>query len=236
MSNPLPLLVANLKANLTWGEISSWIDKIGPKSNTFKGTVILCPSSPFLKSAAKKIKESSFNIKLGPQDISKFQTGAYTGETAASQIKDFCQFCIVGHSERRKYFTESDLDVSKKLTRLLEAQISPILCISDPNQLQAYFSSNASLKEKSQEIIFVYEPPDAISGGGAYKPESPRTASENAAKFQDLVGQNSIIIYGGSVNPQNVKSFLDKENIHGALVGQASLDPESFGQIVEASN
>jgi len=236
MNNPLPLVVANFKANLTWDEVSGWIGKVGPLSQNFKGTIVLCPSYPFLAQAQRQIKSSSFNIKLGSQDISKFESGAYTGEVSASQIAAICEFAIIGHSERRKYFGEIDSDVSEKLNLLLKNNITPILCISDISQLESYLENGNTIKEKAADIIFVYEPPSAISGGGDFKPEDPQVASENAGKIQDLVGSKIMTIYGGSINADNALSFFEKGNINGGLIGQASLDPQTFGQILEKIN
>ena len=236
MNNPLPLVVANLKANLTWDDISSWLKLIGPASVGFKGTIVLCPSYPFLAQALWQIKASSFNIKLGSQDVSKFETGAYTGEVSASQIADICKYCIIGHSERRKYFNETDSDVSKKLSLLLKNNITPILCISDIGQLESYLENGNVIKENATEIIFVYEPPSAISGGGDYKPEDPQVANENAQKIVNLVGSEVITIYGGSINPQNAQSFLSQNNLNGGLIGQASLSPQTFNDILKIAN
>jgi triosephosphate isomerase len=233
MNNPLPLVVANLKANLTWDEVSQWISKVGPLSQKFKGTIVLCPSYPFLTQALWQIKSSSFNIELGSQDVSKFESGAYTGEVSASQLAGICQFAIVGHSERKKYFQETDSDITKKVSLLLKNNLKPLLCINAINQLEAFLKESTEIKQKASEIIFVYEPPGAISGGGEYKPEEPQVAAANAKKIQEIIGTQVTTIYGGSINPQNAQSLFSIDSLNGGLIGQASVDPLTFCQILE---
>ena len=233
MNNALPLVVANLKANLTWEEVSLWISEVGSISGNYKGTIVLCPSYPFLAQAQWQIKSNSFNIKLGSQDISKFESGAYTGEVSAFQIATICGFAIIGHSERRKYFSETDGDITKKVSLLLKNNIQPLLCVNSLNQLESYLKESAEIKEKASEIIFVYEPPGAISGGGDYKPEDPQVAAANAKKIQEAIGTQVTTIYGGSINPQNAKSFFSMDSLSGGLIGQASVNPQTFCQILE---
>src|SRR3989304_5973341 len=108
MSDPLPLVIANLKANQTWDQMSIWLEEVGPRSNSFSGTVIVCPTFAFLASSAEKIKTAGWKLKLAGQDISKFEQGAYTGEVAASQIADIIHYSIVGHSERRNWPESGD--------------------------------------------------------------------------------------------------------------------------------
>src|SRR3990167_1058842 len=129
MNNPKPIVVANLKANLTWEEVSTWLDKVGQVSKDFKGTIIFCPSYQFLTSVKEKIDRDSINIKLGSQDISKFEQGAYTGEVAASQIAKLVEYAIIGHSERRQNFKEDDKVLEEKVENANAAGIKPIFCV-----------------------------------------------------------------------------------------------------------
>ena len=230
----LPLVVANFKANKTWDEVLDWLEEVGPQANDFPGTIIVCPSMAYVSEASRKIKSASWRIKVAAQDISKFDQGAYTGEVTAAQIADQVNFAIIGHSERRKYSGETDSDVMQKAKSLLKHKISPILCISDIEQLDSYLKEEQEILESLDNIVFVYEPPSAISGGGEYHPQDPQEADTNAAKISDRIGRVVTTIYGGSVNPQNAASFFLQKNIDGGLVGQASLDPQEFLKIVEA--
>ncbi|OGD99196.1 hypothetical protein A3J17_01040 [Candidatus Curtissbacteria bacterium RIFCSPLOWO2_02_FULL_40_11] len=233
MSNPAPVVVANIKSNQTWEESQDWINTVGNRAKDFKGTIIYCPSYPFLSGAKQLIDAKAFSIKLGAQDISKFNGGAYTGAVAASQIKDLVEYAIIGHSERRKHFGETNENVFKKVELALENNITPILCISDISQLGEYLKKGELLKENWDKIIFVFEPPSAISGGGEFKPDDPEDANKNAGEITSKIGKNVTTIYGGSINDSNVKSFFSQNNIHGGLVGQASVKPDSFLKLIE---
>lgn len=235
MNEPQPIVVANFKAHSTWNELSAWIDKVKPNIGDFPGTIILCPSAPFLASTYSKLTSQDSELKLGAQDISKFEEGPYTGEVAASQLAKICQYSIVGHSERRKYFAEGDGDVIQKVDLLLRSDITPILCVSDLTQLDSYVDEGKTVLENAEKIIFVYEPPSAVSQDKAYRPEEPQVASKNAAEISRIFSQNVVTLYGGSINPENVRSFFSRENIAGGLIGQACLDADTFLQLISKS-
>lgn len=234
MNDVLPLVVANLKANKTWDEVSSWIDSVAQTAISFTGTIIFCPSHSFLAAAFAKISQNSLNLKLGSQDISRFEQGAYTGEIAASQIADLAKYAIIGHSERRRYFGETDEQVIEKVKLLLASKITPILCVSDFKQLDTYITKGKVIIDNAAKIVFVYEPPGAISGGGAFRSDSPENANEQTDAIREKIGQKIITLYGGSINSENAHQFFSQENIDGGLVGQASLNPQAFIQILKA--
>src|SRR3990167_7859975 len=239
MNEPRPIVVANFKAHKNWDEMESWIDQVGSSVRDFAGPVIICPSYPILASASSKLNPptggQNSKLKLGAQDISKFEEGPYTGEVSASQLAKICQYAIVGHSERRKYFAEGDGDVIQKVDLLLKSEITPILCVSDLKQLDAYVNEGKTVVDNAQKIIFVYEPPSAISKDRDYRPEDPQVADQNAAEISRIFNQNVLTLYGGSINPENIKAFLSKENIAGGLVGQACLDADTFLQLISKS-
>ncbi len=226
------IFVANWKANITTAEMREWLQKTREALEKSEHEIVICPSFVSLEVAAWELRESK--IKLGAQNVSQFPTGAYTGEVAAAMLKDIVKYCIVGHSERKKYFGEAESDIAEKVKQLLEVGITPILCVAEIEQLTTYMNNYSHIKEGSEKIIFVYEPPSAISGGGDFHPESSDNAANVVKSFKEKIGAETQVLYGGSVNPEVINEFLATE-IDGFLVGKASLDPENFVALVSKS-
>lgn len=218
MNDSLPLVIANLKANKTWEEISLWLDQVGQKSSSFHGTIVLCPSHPFITSAFQKIKSASWRIKLGSQDISKFEQGAYTGEVAASQIANLCHYSIIGHSERRQNFAEDDQVLATKVQNAKKSGLEPIFCIQ-----------GAETKIPDGVTIVAYEPIFAIGTGNPDTPTNARQVVQTVKQKGDR-----LVIYGGSVTKDNAKEYLSSGIIDGLLIGTSSLDPQSLIKIIHS--
>lgn len=219
MIDRLPLVVANHKANCHWQEVKEWIREVGLVAAGFKGTVILCPALPFLAASHQEIKSHNLKIKLGAQDISQFKEGAYTGETTASQLQGLISYSIIGHSERRKNFSEDNTVLQKKVDNALDAEIEPIYCIQ---------SANTPLVKNTQ--IVAYEPPFAIGTG------NPDTV-ESIAKVAQKIKQDTpyIFLYGGSVSMVNASHIIVIPGVDGLLVGATnSLDPQKFVAVLKS--
>ena len=225
--NNKPLIVANWKATKTIQETTAWINQIKNDLDKIDWVeVVVCPPDPFLITVGDLFKDT--NIKVGAQNVSKFTKGSFTGEVTVEMLNGLVSYCIVGHSERRKYFGESDDDVILKVQLLLEHRITPVLCVSDLDQLDSYVQRGKAIIDSAEKIVFVYEPPSAISGGGDYKPEDPNVADENAKKIAEKMLNSKAVLYGGSLNPENVTDFLSQKNIDGGLPGKASTDADDF--------
>lgn len=212
-------IIANWKSNLTSLEANSWLAglKIEDLGLTNK-EIIICPSFtalPILKSLIINRKSS---IKLGAQDLSPFDEGAYTGEVNGKQIKEFAEFVIIGHSERRKNFSESDDILFKKVELANKYGLTPIFCVQG-KEIQIPSNSN----------IVAYEPVNAIGTG---HPDTPESAEKIASFFKKNYNVQHVL-YGGSITSKNVKEFTQMPNIDGVLVGGASLDAQEFYTIIE---
>jgi triosephosphate isomerase (TIM) len=213
-------IIANWKSNKTLTEDLDWLAKVGPelrKSENVK--VVVCPMFDALPEMKKQIQVGNFPIMLGSQDLSPFDTGAYTGEEPAAILKDYVQLSILGHSERRKNFQETDELITDKVKQALEHQIIPLVCVQD---------EDTPVPEGCQ--VIAYEPIFAIGTGN---PDTPQNANEVSGKLNEKNGQNIEVLYGGSVNHDNCKAFLEQDNISGLLIGKSSLDPEEFVKIVQ---
>ncbi len=212
-----------------------------------KSKVIFCPPFPLLAPIYELIKDTQFG--LGGQNLHWEEKGAFTGEVSAAMLKSVgCQYVIIGHSERRKYFHETDEVVNKKLKRALLSGLKQIVCVGETleeresnrtrevvkTQLEGGFKDLK--KEDLAQVIIAYEPVWAIGTGRTATPEQ---AVEVHQFIRELLSQwydadlaaRTIIQYGGSVNDKNAESLLSQEDIDGALVGGASLKAESFAAI-----
>jgi len=230
-------IVGNWKSYKTLTQAKEWLEKfkeLNPQFSPEEKEVIICPSFILLPEIKAFIESNNLPIKLGVQDISPFDEGAYTGAIYARQAKEFVTHALVGHSERRKYFHETDEDVLAKIKQLLAQDITPVLCISDMKQLSFYLQEDDVLLSNADKIIFVYEPPSAISVGGAFHAADPKDIDINTAEIGKMIGKDVVTIYGGSVNPDNAATIFGLEHVHGGLPGQASLDAEKFVQIIKS--
>jgi triosephosphate isomerase len=215
------LIVANWKSNKTSVEATKWLD--GIQSSEFRvqnqenKQAIICPPFTLLPQLSAEIKKAQLPFKLGAQNISTFDEGAFTGEINGKQIKEFAEYVLIGHSERRQNLGETPDMIEKKVVMANKYGLIPILCVQ-----------NESTPIPSGVTIVAYEPPSAIGSG---KPDTP----ENAEKVIQTIKENHTItsvLYGGSVTDENVAAFTQMQNIDGVLIGGASLEPTKFLQIL----
>jgi len=213
--------------------------------------VIICPPFTSLSEASKLVNRSV--IKLGAQNMHFEENGAYTGEISSSMLKSVgCEYVILGHSERRNIFGESDGTINKKIKKALTAGLKPIFCVGELLEERENGTTNDVIKrqllqglegisaEEMKNIIVAYEPVWAIGTG---KTATPAQAQEVHEFIRDLieidysleVAQNLIIQYGGSVKPDNAKELLSQLDIDGALVGGACLKADSFLGIIKSA-
>lgn len=213
-------IVANLKSYKTEAEAKAWLDvfkKINENPQIFaQKEIIICPPFTLLSLFRDFFKENNLPVKIGAQNVSSFDEGAYTGEINAKQIKEFGDYVIIGHSERRSNFKESDDVLSNKVKISFEHGLTPIYCVQDKDTTVPQGVN-----------ILAYEPVFAIGTGN---PDTPENADNIAKSFVD---KNKIVLYGGSVKSENVRSFTKEENVKGVLVGGASLDAQEFIQIIQ---
>lgn len=215
------LICGNWKSNKTTREAAEWVEKF--KQQATNGiaqnvTGIIAPSFPLLSFFKQKITEHNLPLQLAAQDVSPFPFGSYTGAVAALQVKEFAQWVIIGHSERRKYFKEDDQLLANKVDEAKTAGLSIIYCVSGVD----------TLIPEGVDVV-AYEPVAAIGTGQA---ENPSVANEIIAALK-LKSKCSVGIYGGSVTTENVESYISQTAIDGVLPGKASLDPVMFAQLIQ---
>ena len=244
------IVIGNWKMNMTRNETKSLLTLITESVKEPKADVAFAVPHTSMETAETSLKESG--IKLASQNVYFAPRGAYTGEISIEMLKDFdTEYCLVGHSERRKYFFETDEDVNKKVKALLENNISPVVCVGETleqreQNIHLEFIRNQVKKAladidlmKVTDIIIAYEPLWAIGTGVT---ASSMQAEEVCSYIRYIVAEiygvstsnNIRILYGGSVNETNAKELFSMENIDGALVGGASLKP-TFIEIIRAA-
>lgn len=216
------LIAANWKSNMTKDEAKIWLEEFSIEEHPQGVEIVLLAPFTLLDMVSSYVKVNSLPIQIGAQDVSPFDKGPFTGEVTAEQIKEFGSYVLIGHSERRSNFSESEDMVNKKIERAKNAELKTIVCVSNLDQLN---------KLPDGEMVIAYEPPGAIStsGPGAHA-EDPHAVAEFVKKISEK--RQGLIIYGGSVNPDDVRNYTNIDNITGALVGAKSLDPQSFSSVI----
>ncbi|MDQ5950739.1 MAG: triosephosphate isomerase [Patescibacteria group bacterium] len=217
------LIIANWKSNKTQQSALEWCQKYNPPNNQTV-EIIVAPSFPLLTLVREHLPAS---IKLAAQDVSSFPMGSYTGAVNAQQLADVSvTHCIVGHSERRKYFHETHQDVAAKIAQLVTNNIAPILCL-DEEYLEA--QADALESKDIPNLVVAYEPLSAIGSGNNAPVDQVTRVIEKIHQIYGTVP----VIYGGSVDERSVNEYLLVSD--GVLVGGASLEAEQFSKVVAAA-
>ncbi len=247
-----PLVAGNWKMNKTVEKATLLVADMLPGLEAVK-TVdrVLCP--PFTSLMVVSGMLAGTEVGLGAQNMHWEASGAFTGDVSPNMVKEFCDYVIIGHSERRAYFNETDETVNKKVGAALENGLTPIVCVGETldqyeagqtesvvaAQVKADFMGINSAEAES--MIVAYEPIWAIGTGKAATSEQANDIIKNVVRknlsslFGDESAQKIRILYGGSVKAHNAAEFFGMSDIDGGLIGGASLKPEDFVKIVEAA-
>jgi len=245
----IKVIAGNWKMFKTNDEAKKLINGIIEKTTDIKNTkIIICPPSTALSEASNLLMNSK--VKLGAQNMYWEKQGAFTGEISADMIKSTgAKYVIIGHSERRQYFGETNETVNKKLHAALETDLLPIVCIGESLEQREQGITNDVIDkqisgalqnisaDQMKKIILAYEPVWAIGTGKTATPDQAQEVHAFIRKkltgmYDEATSQSIIIQYGGSVKPGNANELLSQNDIDGALVGGACLDADSFSGII----
>ncbi|MBN1230793.1 MAG: triose-phosphate isomerase [Anaerolineales bacterium] len=248
----IPLIAGNWKMHNSVSQSTQLVDALIPRLNVIEGVEkLLIPSHTALYSVSQMIKGT--DISLGAQGMYWEEKGAYTGQISPAMVKELCSYVLIGHSECRQYFGETDQTVNKKVTAALAHQLVPILCVGE--NLPQYESGQTAPVIRGQlrdglrgislshpgQLVIAYEPVWAIGTGRSSSVNDLHSVVSRvirpalASLFGDDLGVQIRLLYGGSVNPQNASDYLSLPQVDGALVGGASLDAEKFIAIAQSA-
>jgi triosephosphate isomerase (TIM) len=244
-----PVMAGNWKMYKNASETSSFFETFAPLvSSATHAEIVICPTFVNIPAAVEAARATA--IGIGAQDVFWLKEGAYTGEVSAPMLQSVgCRWVIIGHSERRQYFGETEETVYKKTVAALDAGLNPIVCLGErleereANATEAVCGAQFEgglgglAPEQFARVVIAYEPVWAIGTGKTATPEMAAAAhkfirGEIRNKFGADAAAQCRVLYGGSVKPDNAKGLMAQPEIDGALVGGASLDPASFASIV----
>ncbi|MBS3819444.1 triose-phosphate isomerase [bacterium] len=247
-----PIIAGNWKMHKTNSEALELVQEIRNAAGELKETeLVVIPPFPAL-SEVKKILQNS-PVEVGAQNMYWEEEGAYTGEVSPPMLKDAgCTYVVIGHSERREYFGETNQTVNKKIKAALDHSLTPIVCIGETKKEREEEKTNQKIKtqlsegftnmtqEEIQQVIIAYEPIWAIGTGLTATPDQAQEVhhfirEQSKEAYGKEIGDYAIILYGGSVKPKNAYPLVKEPDINGALIGGASLKCESFIQIAKES-
>lgn len=243
-----PLVVANWKMNPQSATEAQWLfSMVAKNTKAIHGAdIVVCPPFVWLTTVREYLRKEKLRVSLGAQDMFWELDGAFTGEVSPSMIQELgCSYVIIGHSERRLHLHETNEMVRRKIQSALKAGLKPILCVGEQNREGTWTAFVAEQIKRALEgvsakalarLTIAYEPVWAIGTGITDSPEDAMSSSIFirklvARRFGRKKADSIRILYGGSVNDENVGSFVSQEGIQGVLVGHASLDPQRFAKI-----
>ena len=251
MTDRKPLMVGNWKMNVNHLEAIQMFQKLAYRLESEdyeRAEVVVAPAFTALRSVQLVIEQEHMLIGLAAQDVHWEPEGAFTGEVSAPMLaKLACRYVIVGHSERRQHFGETDATVNKKARAVLAAGMSPIVCVGETLEereagqaeevVKTQLRAGLARLEGLERVVVAYEPVWAIGTGRHALPDDAGLMAEIIREALRELSDSNVaeqvrILYGGSVNAGNIKDFMAKKHIDGALVGGASLDPDGFAAIV----
>jgi triosephosphate isomerase len=249
MPERTPYIAANWKMNKTVAEAAEFVDALLPRIAATQCDVVLCPSFLALSEVVERRRGTA--VRVAAQNMHEEESGAFTGEVSAPMLGEIeVEAVILGHSERRQYFGETDEALSRKVPAALAADLEPILCVGESEAARDAGETEEVLERQLQadlakvesadlaRVVVAYEPIWAIGTG---RTASPEQAQEACAFIRDVLRMRGAaadqvrILYGGSMKPANAAELLSKPDIDGGLVGGAALDPVDFAAIVEAA-
>ena len=242
-----PIIAGNWKMNKTAGEAVSLINELKPLVADAKADVVVCPPAADLAAAAQALRGSG--IGLGAQNLDYHDAGAFTGEISADMLLDLgVQYVIIGHSERREYYAETDETVNLKVKKALEKGLTPIVCVGEKlEERESGVTAEVVRKQTKlallgvaesdvRKVVIAYEPIWAIgTGKTATADDANDTIKEIRAAVKEVFGgaaDEVRIQYGGSMNPKNASELMAMSDIDGGLIGGASLKAEDFSKVV----
>ena len=244
------IIAGNWKMNMLPNEAMSFINELEPYAKNAKCEIILCV--PYTDLFYSLLTAQNTNIKIGAQNMHWEEAGAYTGEIAPNMLKCInVEYVIIGHSERRQYFAETDETVNKKIKSALKHELNPILCVGETMKQrelgleeeiikqQVIGALEGIPKEQAEKIVIAYEPIWAIGTGKVATKDVANNMiklirKEIESLYNKEVANNVSILYGGSVNKNNAKELFETSDIDGALVGGASLKVDEFNEIIKS--
>lgn len=241
-----PIIAGNWKMNKTASEGVELVKELMPLVKDAQCDVVVCVPATDLYAVGQAIKGS--NVKLGAQNVHFAKSGAFTGEISADMLKELgVEYVIIGHSERRQYFGETDETVNKRTIAALEAGLTPIVCVGESLEERESGKTEALLKKQVEEgfkgieditkLVIAYEPIWAIgTGKTATSEQANETIGYIRSVVAEMFGKDAAskvrIQYGGSMKPSNAKELMAMEEIDGGLIGGASLKAVDFSQVV----
>jgi triosephosphate isomerase (TIM) len=251
LSHRTPVIAANWKMHKTIGEAEAFLGDFLPRVAEVSETeIVICPSYLALQAAVELCAQT--RVRVAAQNMHEEKEGAFTGEVSAPMLEEIgVGGVVLGHSERRTYFAETDDALARKVSAALAARLRPILCVGETESQREADATEDVLRRQVDadlagledgrlaEVVIAYEPVWAIGTG---KTATPDQAEEAIGLIRSLIGARSAeaadsirILYGGSVSTENAAGLLGRAQIDGALVGGASLDPDGFARIVTAA-